>query len=81
MRRLSKEQYKIDLKDYQKGRRINSGAFGIVYHVTHKKTGKMYVAKKINCGDDPEQCEKLIDREVLIMMSISHPTLAKLFKS
>lgn len=78
MRRLSKEQYKIDLKDYQKGRRINSGAFGIVYHVTHKKTGKMYVAKKINCGDDPEQCEKLIDREVLIMMSISHPTLAKL---
>ena len=75
---LSRNQYKIDLNNYQKGKRISKGGFGIVYQVRNKETGNLYAAKIIDCGDDQEQCNKLIDREVLIMMSINHPTLAKL---
>lgn len=75
---LSRNHHKIDLNHYQKGKRINRGGFGVVYQVQNKEIRNFYATKIIDCGDDQEQCNKLIDREVLIMMSINLPTLAKL---
>lgn len=78
MRRLSGKQFKIDINRYEKLKRINRGGFGFIYQVRNKETGNLYAAKVIDCGDDQEQCNKMIDREVGIMMSINHPTLVKL---
>ena len=71
-------QYEIDLKKFIKGKRINKGGFGIVYQIQSKETNNIYAAKVIDCGDDEEQCNKIIDREVSIMMSLKHPTITTL---
>lgn len=46
------EQYELDINQYEKGSRIGGGAFGEVYQIEEKSTGKKYAAKIVNCGDD-----------------------------
>lgn len=70
-------QGEINIRDFKKNKRLNKGGFGIVYQVEEKKTGKFYAAKVIDCNDDEEQCTKMIDREVGIMLSCQHPTIIK----
>ena len=70
--------YQIDLKRFKKGKRINKGGFGTIYSIEEKETGKLFAAKVIDCGDDEEQCKKMIDREIGIMMHANHPTIIKL---
>ena len=70
--------YQIDLKKFKKGKRINKGGFGTIYSIEEIETGKQYAAKVIDCGDDEEQCKKMIDREIGIMMYANHPTIIKL---
>lgn len=71
-------QYEVDVKKYKKIKRINKGGFGIVYLVEEKESGKPFAAKIIDCCDDENQCNKMIEREVSIMMHMKHPTIVKL---
>lgn len=67
----------ISLNDFRKDKRLSKGGFGVVYKVERKNSGKFYAAKVIDCGDSEEQCNKIIDREVEIMICVKHPTLIK----
>ena len=49
-----------------------------IYEVTEKKTGKLYAAKIIDCNDDEDQCKKMVNRELSVMLSTNHPTIIKL---
>lgn len=69
---------KISLNNFEKGNRISQGSFGKVYKVKEKSTGKLYAAKVIECWDNKEQCDKMINREVNIMFSCKHPTIIKI---
>ena len=74
--------WEINLKNFKKGKRLNKGGFGVVYEARSKipdenKKYKIYAAKILDCGDDEEQCNKLIEREVGIMMCVNHPTIIK----
>lgn len=72
-------QSKVDINQFKKVKRINKGGFGTIYSVQNKKDGKIYAAKIIDCGDDEDQCKKIIDREVSIMLSVQHKTLIKFY--
>lgn len=77
MRRRIANQFQVDLKQYKKGKRLNRGGFGVVYQVTNKETDKIYAAKVIDCGDNQEECDKMFNREVGILMNVNHPTIIK----
>lgn len=68
-------QCKIDINKFEK--RIKKGGFGSVYLVREKETDQLYAAKVVDCDDSVEQCQKLIDREIGIMMLANHPTIIK----
>ena len=67
----------VDLKNYKKIRQISNGSFGKVYKVQNKENGLYYAAKVIECGDNPKSCEKMIDREIGILIYSQHPTIIK----
>lgn len=73
-----KSQGEISLKNFKKIRKINHGGFGVVYEVENK-SGERFAAKVLNCGDDDEECNNIIKREVSVMMSANHPTIIKFF--
>ena len=77
MSQRSFKQSEIDIKRFKKIKRINKGGFGVVYKVEEKKTGENYAAKVIDCNDDEEKCESIINREVSIMLLAKHPTIIK----
>ena len=70
-------QNEIDINRFDKQVRIDKGYFGTVYSIEDKKTHVNYAAKIIDCGDDEEQCNKIIDREIRIMIYCRHPTIIK----
>lgn len=70
-------QCKIDINQFEKIKRIKKGRFGAIYLVRDKQSGNQYAAKVIDCDDNVEQCKKLIDREIGIMMVMNHPTIIK----
>ena len=72
-------KYQIDINKYRKGKRINKGGFGTVYEAIDKATKKVYAAKIIDCGDNSEQCQKMIPREIDIMIRTKHPTIIKFY--
>lgn len=67
----------VDIKRFKKGKRVQKGGFGIVYQVEEKETGIIYAAKIIDCGDDEQACNTIIEREVGIMTLAKHPTIVK----
>ncbi|KAK8870184.1 hypothetical protein M9Y10_008061 [Tritrichomonas musculus] len=67
--------YKIQLKNFKIVKEINRGAFGVVYEVKDKKTDKHFAAKVIKYEN--EQTKEMTNREIQIMVRISHPTLVK----
>lgn len=68
------DKYRIDIKDYIIIKEINKGSFGIVYEVKNNKTDQTYAAKVI-LNSESNQSKQMIDREIGIMMRVSHPTL------
>ena len=67
----------IDLKRFKKLKRISKGSFGFVYQIQEKKTGELYAAKIVDCDDDIEKCNEMVNREVSILMYTKHPTIIK----
>lgn len=68
--------YEIDISKYVRGEKILKGGCGTVFKAIEKETGKIFAAKIIDC-DDMEKCEKMINRELSIMLSANHPTIIK----
>ena len=77
MHSQSVSKLEVDIKNYERIKRINKGGFGTIYKVKDKKSGDFYAAKVIDCGDDQEECNKMIDREVGILLYSNHPTIIK----
>ena len=75
MKHINYAPNEIDIKKFNRNKRISRGGFGVVYKVEEKATGNLYAAKIIDCGDYEEQCNKIIEREVGIMISAKHPTI------
>ena len=70
-------QGEVDIKQFAKQKRINKGSFGFVYQIQDKKTGENYAAKIIDCDDDGDKCNEMVNREVNIMLHTKHPTIIK----
>lgn len=65
-------------KDYSFETKIGEGAFGQVWKIKHKKTGKYYACKQVS----KEKVVKMIDqfrREVFIMYEVTHSHIIKLY--
>ena len=77
MYQQSISKLEVDIKNYERIKRINKGGFATIYKVKDKKSGEFYAAKIIDCGDDEEECAKIIDREVGILLHSIHPTIIK----
>ena len=81
MRKNSKktlDKFKIDLNGFKIVNKIKAGSFGCVYTVLDKKSFEQYAAKVLFSDEDEEKYQKLINREVGIMMRVQHPTFIKL---
>ena len=77
MNQISTNLGEIDIKEFKKIKRISKGGFGVVYKVEEKKTGELFAVKVIDCDDDEEKCNIMINREIVIMMYARHPTIIK----
>jgi serine/threonine protein kinase len=70
-----KDQSKQDFSFEQK---LGDGAFGQVWRVRHKKSGKVFACKQVA----KEKVVKMLEqfrREVLIMYDLSHPNIIQIF--
>ena len=72
------DKFKIDINNYKIANKIKAGSFGCVYTVIDQKTFEQYAAKVLFSDEDEEKYQKLINREVGIMMRVQHPTFIKL---
>lgn len=73
--------YIVNLSNFDKRQKLKQGGFGSVYKVIDKKTGQTYVAKILSVDStkiDEETKEKMINREIQIMLSVNNPTLIKI---
>ena len=61
MKHLTLNQGEIDIAKFKKGKRISRGGFGIVFQVEEKKTGELFAVKVIDCDDDDEKCNQMIN--------------------
>ena len=67
----SKQDFSFELK-------LGDGAFGQVWRVKHKKSGKIFACKQVA----KEKVVKMLEqfrREVLIMYDLSHPNIIQIF--
>lgn len=72
------DKFKINLSNFKVITKLKSGSYGSVYTVLDQKTFQQYAAKVLYTDDDKIQYQKLINREVGIMMRVQHPTFIKL---
>lgn len=70
-------QGEVDLKRFEKLKRLSKGGFGFVYQVQEKKTGQLYAAKVIDCDDNEGKCNEMVNREISILIYATHPTIVK----
>lgn len=79
MNRMSlPDKFKINISNYKVINKLKSGSYGSVYIVLDQKTFQQYAAKVLYTDDDKIQYQKLINREVEIMMRVQHPTIIRL---
>ena len=69
--------YKVCLNNYQKIREISKGGFGCVYLIRKKNTNEYYAAKIIKYFNEETTYKLMINREISIMMRITHSTLIR----
>lgn len=74
LREKAQNQFLVNLKDFKVIKELNSGSFGSIYSVEHQKTKEQFAVKVIKGGNDLS-FKKMINREVSIMMRLSHPTI------
>ena len=70
-------QSEINIKKFKKGKRLSKTGLDFVCQVEERDTGKLYAAKVINCGDDEELCDEIIEHDIRVKMHIKHPTIIK----
>ena len=68
----------LNLSNFTQQSSLGKGSFAEVYKVKEISTGKIYAAKVIDCGDDENECNRVMDREVGIMICTKHPTINKI---
>lgn len=68
----------VDLSNYIIIDKLSKWKSGTAFKVKEKETGELFVAKVINCHDDPDICESIIKNKIKIMMYCNHPTMIKL---
>eukprot|EP00331_Platyophrya_macrostoma_P013003 CAMPEP_0176418970 /NCGR_PEP_ID=MMETSP0127-20121128/7781_1 /TAXON_ID=938130 /ORGANISM="Platyophrya macrostoma, Strain WH" /LENGTH=491 /DNA_ID=CAMNT_0017799383 /DNA_START=45 /DNA_END=1520 /DNA_ORIENTATION=+ len=64
--------------DYLIEKQLGSGAYGIVYGGTHKKTGEKRAIKAIN--KEKVEDKEAFENEISILKSLDHPNILKLFE-
>lgn len=69
----------VDIKQYKIINKISKGGYGEIYKVEHVKSKKKYAAKIMTYNMEDKISEKMIDREVTIMLSYTNPTLVKIY--
>ncbi|XP_077998561.1 serine/threonine-protein kinase PDIK1L-like [Glandiceps talaboti] len=67
------------MENYQKLKRLGSGAFGSVYLLQHKKSKKKYAGKRIEC-DDGEELECVM-KEMMNMAKLEHKNIVSILDS
>lgn len=72
------DKFKIDVSNFKIISKLKSGSYGSVYTVLDTKTFQQYAAKVLFTDEDKIQYQKLINREVGIMMRVQHPTFIRL---
>lgn len=71
------DKSEIDIKKFKKIKKIAKGSYGSVYEVKEIESGTIYAAKILDNLEIELDEEKLIDREVDIMLFARHPTIIK----
>ncbi|XP_036287678.1 serine/threonine-protein kinase DCLK3 [Pipistrellus kuhlii] len=64
-------------KQYEPGRAIGDGNFAVVKECRHRETGQAYAMKIIDKAKLKGK-EDMVDSEILIIQSLSHPNIVKL---
>ena len=77
MSQIENVDNEIDINKFKKSKRIGKGSIGTVYKIEEKTSSNIYSAKIIDCSDDEEKVTKIINQEIIPMMSRNHPTLIK----
>jgi hypothetical protein len=70
--------YYVDLRGYQKVKKLGQGAFGAVYLVTELATGKQIALKELEPDMSDERQRISFLREVSILATMKHPALLSL---
>ena len=71
------KHFLIDLNDYECIDKLGDGAFGFVCSVRNKKTKELFAAKICVDGYENLTSQKLINREIGILMRLKHPNIIK----
>ncbi|KAK8875666.1 hypothetical protein M9Y10_005840 [Tritrichomonas musculus] len=79
MRKINPNKFAIDIRNFTRVRKIDSGGFGEVYLAQYLKTGENVAAKVLKRDVTVPQNRKLVDNEIDIMRSIDHPSIIKFF--
>ena len=69
------------LRDFEVLERIGSGSFGTVYKTRRKKTGKMYVMKKIQLDGTTRDEKSSAVKEVNLLASLRSKYVVRYFDS
>lgn len=72
-------KHRLNLKNYKKLDRINSGGYGTVFKVQEIKTKQLYAAKVLQRYGREEEYKNMVNREISIMIRVQHPTLVKFY--
>lgn len=66
------------IKRYELVKKIGSGAYGIVWKVTDRKTGETLALKKIFDAFQHSTDAQRTYREIILLQEIDHPNVVKL---
>ncbi len=63
--------------EYEQGRRLGEGGYGVVYSVTHIPTGEQFALKRIPFRQSDEGIPQSVLREVATLKSLEHPNIVR----
>ena len=72
------EEPELKKSDFEFKKKLGDGAFGHVWSVLHKATGKLYATKQVP-KEKVLKMLKQFQREVYIMYELNHPHIIKLY--
>lgn len=75
---MSEEVESHVLKKYAIAKKVGSGAYGIVWKVTDKKTGDTLALKKIFDAFQHSTDAQRTYREIILLQELEHPNIVRL---